>query len=242
MLAASSSRTQHAPSAQQFAEDRTRQIGVGRQRSEQPAAGDLDDPSPGGDADRQKRCLSGDHPPLAGELARAPPSQHLRRPVQCGRPERPRPRRTRSARADSRCRRGGPAGPRVRTHAAARGRPAGRSAPARAPRQPSARCSRSSRSLSQAAASCRPRRRLAGLASQAEAVRPAREDVQRVRHPVGGERRREPVAVLDRHVGIFRGVPDEERGASAVTSASSDVDRRNWGEASSPSRIRRAGR
>ena len=47
--------------------------------------------------------------------------------------------------------------------------------------------------------------------SQAEAVRAVREHVHGVGNPVGRERRGEPVAVFGRDVGVFGGVPYEER-------------------------------
>ena len=69
--------TQHTPTTQKLPENGARQVDVGGERREQPAAGDLDDLRSGRDADRQKRSLPRDDPPFTGELARTPTSHHL---------------------------------------------------------------------------------------------------------------------------------------------------------------------
>jgi hypothetical protein len=56
-----------------------------------------------------------------------------------------------------------------------------------------------------------PQRCLSCAVGQAEAVRPVREDVNRVGDPVSGERLRQEVRVFRGDVGVFRCVPDEER-------------------------------
>jgi hypothetical protein len=91
----------------------------------------------------------------------------------------------------------------------------------------------------QAFASVIPVRGFAGALGQAKAVRAVREHVHGVGNVAGRECRGEAIGVFRRDVGVYAVCQTKVGGNWAVTSESSDVDRRSCGLAFSPRRRRR---